>query len=166
MRKQRPTRFIAGIIFLLSLGAAGMGFHHEEKEDGRIPLTGNAGVALEKLETDIRKAGSLLAAGPDRLVVWNREGGYSEYLFCENTLWLNGEPVIADIGSFVFEYRDIYGNWLTRPEKCRSSVASVGYLIRIHSGSGNRSSEKSIDLAFDCKTGMEQAGSLAWNAEM
>jgi len=56
-----------------------------------------------------------------------------EYRIKDGILWVDKNPVLDGISFFHFEYRDKYGNLLTRPHQSLKDIKVIAYTVKVRS---------------------------------
>jgi len=77
------------------------------------------------------RAYHIVTAQSDRLIVASDQQALQTYSFNFQAIWNNNSPVITGVRAFHFEYRDRWGNLLTRAENRLSDVETVAYTMRL-----------------------------------
>jgi hypothetical protein len=113
--------------------------------------------ALEALNDDLRNALDVEDIGERGIRILGRSGGVKEYRLVRDALARDGEPVLRDIRSFRFEFRDAGGGLLTLRRQNCGYVRSVGYTLRI----GSRRSEITIQSGSEMPFHAPHDGSAA-----
>jgi hypothetical protein len=113
---------------------------------------------LERMNSDLKNAKLIITLQSDRVSFIDKNERLKEYSYAYNALWCDDYPVVSDVRSFYFEYRDKCGNLLTQNNRNLSSVAMVGYTIRfgengkeIFSNSKVQISSKTINNSLKIK---------------
>ena len=86
---------------------------------------------LESMNRDLERTDKILSAGPQKISFLNHERDCVEYGFAYGTLWKNDSACLLGVRAFHLEYRDQYGNLLTRCDKKLHSIKTVSYVIRL-----------------------------------
>lgn len=86
---------------------------------------------LNEMDQDLKYARLLLITDPDRLVLITLQGQRKEYRYTYQSLWKNEAPVIHNIKSFHFEYRNQNGQLLTRANRYRKEIRRIHYFISL-----------------------------------
>ncbi len=110
--------------------------------------------ALQEITGNLAETGRIETARPRRITIVNKAGTRRTYWFDHETVWRDGDPVIGNVLSFHFEYRDRWGNLLTQGDRDPDSIESVGVAIRI--ASRGREVAAAVKVELD-----RQAGSVS-----
>ena len=108
-------------------------------------LTPDVGLALKVMEKDFIHARTILEVQPARVSFVGAHRRIRTYRFAHETIWQDDEPVISNVRSFYFEFRDRWGNLLTQYENDPASIETIGYTICIeHNGNEVMASGKMV----------------------
>ena len=120
----------------LAVTAVWMESQGESRPESSIKFIGGQMCAqdityLERINLNLKDSWGIVAAGQHKIRIISMDQSICEYNFDEGTLWCNGEPIISSITTFSFEYRDGYGNLISRVNRELNDINSVAYIIRI-----------------------------------
>ncbi len=92
-------------------------------------------IVLGQMENDVIHARNLLQAQPNRLSFVGAQGKIRTYRFAHETVWQDDEPLVSNVRSFHFEFRDQWGNLMTQYENDSAGIETIGYTICVvHNG--------------------------------
>ena len=127
---------VLGIIALLIFLLWGSGLDVSGKNPESIRSFGGdlpkkARYVLEDMNEEIRNTFEIVSAYPHQLVFKKYQKKTGKYSYNHGSIWKNDSPLLTGISAFHFEYRDRWGNLITRTDKSISSIETVNYTIRI-----------------------------------
>jgi hypothetical protein len=111
---------------------------------------------IQEMAGNLAQAQRIETAQPRCIEITDKTGTRRTYGFDHDAVWRDGNPVIGNVRSFHFEYRDQWGNLLTRSDSDPGSIRSVGLAIRITDH--GRDIAASIKVALDREAGSHAAG--------
>ncbi|MFO7891989.1 MAG: hypothetical protein R6V04_16805 [bacterium] len=126
---------ISGLIILLIIGFfvwmgnKGIDNNHFDKINYSSESTRKNSMLL-KMEKDFESIDRILYATSDHLSIFTTDNEIVNYKYEHEAIWHNGEPLIREVKSFHFEYRDIYGNLLTHFTRNYTSIETIGFIVR------------------------------------
>ena len=85
---------------------------------------------LESMNKDLGQVKRIMRADSNRLVFMSNDANKKQVRYSYGSLWLDDSPCLPNVHAFHFEYRDKYGNLLTRYNGHLQSVETVAYVIR------------------------------------
>jgi|GEM_PF-794163 len=128
---------------------------------GRLPE--KTRTVLERMNEEIRNTKGIIDARSERIRFLSKSQDVKEYCFAYGILWYNDIPVISDVQFFRFEYRDEFGNLLTRVQNHLLSVTTIVYTLRM--GYGNKEVRVSSRLKIpfcSLDAGLKKADPMTW----
>jgi len=86
---------------------------------------------LDHINNEIQNAKSILHVHSNRIHILNAENEIRVFTYAYGALWVDGQPVLKNVEGFHFEYRDAYGNLLTRAERRIHQIELISYLFSV-----------------------------------
>ena len=88
---------------------------------------------LSEMNQELKTAEHLLITEPDHLAFLTDDGVRKSYRFVNRSLWKNQMPLIHEISTFHFEYRNRYGQLLSRATRDRDQIYRIQYVMHLPS---------------------------------
>ncbi len=98
---------------------------------------------FEMMNNDIKYMKRIVYAQSNRILFKNQYNQMVEYHYAHQALWRNQVPIVFDVQSFNFEYRNEAGNLFTQIYKYLDLIETIGYTARI--------TLKERDILSNCK---------------
>lgn len=86
---------------------------------------------ITQLHQDLENIQDVLDMETHRLRIRTRNGEVTEYRFYNTVLWKDLEPLVPDVKTFHFEYRDEKGNLLTCRPQYRNRIHRIEYTLSL-----------------------------------
>jgi len=106
-----------------------------------------ADAVLSQLKGELANIQRIITAKPRQIIFIDKNNTVQTYTFRFNTLWKNGDPVVTNVSSFNFEYRNNTGSLLVSSHKQLSKVASVAYVACYSSGKSSVFTDSRVAFA-------------------
>ncbi|MCK5145160.1 hypothetical protein KAR48_00305 [bacterium] len=95
--------------------------------NGRLPQSNID--KLEWINLEIKNARSILEARLQVVKILAADNCIRQFEFIHGALWVDDRLVLKDVDRFHFEYRDAFGNLLTRADQQRQAINMVAYIL-------------------------------------
>jgi len=124
-----------GIILIFILISSGFVRSDESVQMGRVRYYGGkvsprVKDMLQVMHADIQNTFVLHMAEPNRLLFENNQGDLFEYSYAYQAIWCNGDPVLMNIDSFHFEYRNKAGHALCQYNSDVMDICTVMFIMQ------------------------------------
>ena len=102
-----------------------------------VELSGQTAALIAELNAHLTDAADIVYAESGLIRLKGHDNLIREYLLKDGMLWIDRNPVLDGIAFFHLEYRDVYGNLLTRPHKNLQEIDVVAYTMKVNVNHNN-----------------------------
>jgi hypothetical protein len=96
------------------------------------PISPHTAEILSAMKLEMREISRLLVAEPGCLMFETKQGDILKYHFDCQALWRNDIPVIPELESFHFEFRDLAGNLMQPDGESFNRIHSIFFMMKLN----------------------------------